>query len=434
MATKGQNRATAAPLLVILAITAMLYGVIALNGWGFTPKLGLDLQGGTSVILTPKTTTGAAVTTSSVQKAVDIIRQRINGSGVSEAEVTREDKNILVSIPGADKRQLEQVDKTAQLRFRLVLNTASGSAQPAPAASASPDASASPGASASPSASASSSATASAPPSASASVSTAPTSPAASSASPTANGRALTGGLVGQASGSPSASATSAAPSSSAAPSASASASSASTAPSASVDPNAANAGADPNALDPQAASIPGIAEALTAYATLDCNSDDPAKVAEKQKAADSDADATKAIATCSDDGAEKMLLGPAEGKAGDTGVGMTGTDVKTATATIPDTTWLVNLELTGGGKKKFSALTSANVNKRFAIVLDGLIVSAPTINEAITGGSAQISGSFNKKSANDLANVLKYGALPLSFTRSSTDQISPTLGKKSLH
>lgn len=62
-----------------------------------------------------------------------------------------------------------------------------------------------------------------------------------------------------------------------------------------------------------------------------------------------------------------------------------------------------------------------------FAIVLDGKTISAPTVNEAIPGGQAQISGSFNEASANELANVLKYGSLPLAFDVSSVDNVSPT-------
>lgn len=409
MASKGQTRATAAPLLIIFAFTGMLYGVIALNGWGFKPKLGLDLVGGTSVILEPKVTTGGPPPNSSVQKAVEIIRQRVNGSGVSEADVTREGINILVSIPGADKRQLEQVDKTAQLRFRMVQSTGSGASTPQPSTP-----SASPSGAVSPSSSSSGSS-----PSSSSSAGTPTT-----TASPTGTGRALTSGLVRQASGSASPSASSVAPSPS---------ESASVAPTPSADPSAP---ADPTAPDPNAAppalTGPGAAEAVATFAKLDCQNEDPAAVAFKAKAADSDADATKNIATCSQDDTQKLLLSPAV---------MTGLDVKTSFATLSQETneWIVELELTGAGRKTFAKLTTdaaaSPQEERMAIVLDGLVVSAPTLNEAITGGRATISGGgFTKKSANDLANVLKFGALPVSFERQSTDQISPTLGQKSLH
>jgi preprotein translocase subunit SecD len=67
------------------------------------------------------------------------------------------------------------------------------------------------------------------------------------------------------------------------------------------------------------------------------------------------------------------------------------------------------------------------------AIVLDGLVVSAPVINEAIPSGNAQITGNFTQVEAQDLANVLKYGALPLAFDRGEVQQVSPTLGSEQL-
>jgi preprotein translocase subunit SecD len=68
------------------------------------------------------------------------------------------------------------------------------------------------------------------------------------------------------------------------------------------------------------------------------------------------------------------------------------------------------------------------------AIVLDGLVVSAPRINEPIPSGNAQITGSFSQVEAQDLANVLKYGALPLAFDRGEVQQVSPTLGADQLN
>lgn len=433
MASKGQTRATAAPILVILAITAGLYGLIALNGWDYKPKLGLDLQGGTSVILGPKAINGADVNSDSINKAVDIIRRRVDGFGVAEAEVVREGDNILVAIPGGDSEQVAAASKTAQLRFRLVLDVAPGSAQPAPAPSASvslaPSGSGSPSASASPSGSVAASASA---PSSSASSGSASGSPSPT-ASPSGNGRALTAGLVRQSSESASASSAPALPGSSApaspaaAPSGS-SAPSASGLPSASALPSAPEPSFDPNAQpDPaqqqQLPTGPGAEEALAAYTTLDCLSSEPAAVVAQKKAAETDADPLKTVAICSEDGTEKLLLGPAV---------MTGEDVKGAEATIPENQWIVTLQLTGNGRRTFTKLTTDNVNKQFAIVLDGRVVSHPVINEAIPG-DATISGSFNKKDSNDLANVLKYGALPLSFERLDLQTTPPSLGDDSL-
>jgi len=69
----------------------------------------------------------------------------------------------------------------------------------------------------------------------------------------------------------------------------------------------------------------------------------------------------------------------------------------------------------------------------RFAIVLDGVTISAPSVNSAIPGGRAEISGNFNQQSATQLSNVLKYGALPLTFDVSEVSNVSATLGGEQL-
>ena len=105
-----------------------------------------------------------------------------------------------------------------------------------------------------------------------------------------------------------------------------------------------------------------------------------------------------------------KYLLAPAT---------VVGTDVKGATAGLdPAGTnqWQVGVTFTGGGQKKFTDLTTATVGKQVAIVLDGVVISAPVIQNTIPG-DAQITGNFSKDEAQNLANVLKYGALPLTFT-----------------
>ncbi len=117
------------------------------------------------------------------------------------------------------------------------------------------------------------------------------------------------------------------------------------------------------------------------------------------------------------------------------------GSDIKGATAALDQQNasgWFVSLDFTGEGSKKFGTLTQSVVNlpspqNQVAIVLDGVVVSAPRINEAILGGSAQITGSFTQVEAQDLANVLKYGSLPLAFDRGEVQQVSPTLGNDQL-
>ena len=137
-------------------------------------------------------------------------------------------------------------------------------------------------------------------------------------------------------------------------------------------------------------------------------------------------------LITCDRSGVARYILAPAK---------VIGRDVSSATAAIDPQSasgWFVSLDFTGDGAKKFGELTQAVVNlaqpqNQVAIVLDGAVVSAPRINEAILGGRAQITGSFSQVEAQDLANVLKYGSLPLAFDRGEVQQVSPTLGSDQL-
>ena len=76
----------------------------------------------------------------------------------------------------------------------------------------------------------------------------------------------------------------------------------------------------------------------------------------------------------------------------------------------------VVNIEFDMTGAKKFAAMTSQNIGKTIAIVLDGEVISAPRVNEPILGGEVQISGSFSAQEANELAVTLNAGALPTKF------------------
>jgi len=158
-------------LSVLLGALVALYAIMIGTG-NLTPKLGIDLRGGTSVILTPKATNGQKVTGGAIDKAVDIIRQRVNGFGVAEAEVKRAGNRIEITVPGRGRNDVvDLVGQTAELRFREVYQTAAATAAatPAPTATATPGAtsSATPKASTTPRASASVGSASSATPSAS---------------------------------------------------------------------------------------------------------------------------------------------------------------------------------------------------------------------------------------------------------------------------
>jgi preprotein translocase subunit SecD len=170
-----------------------------------------------------------------------------------------------------------------------------------------------------------------------------------------------------------------------------------------------------------------GVAPAINAkFAALNC--------ADSASRQGTGADApTDTVVACSRSGASKYILGPAE---------VLGRQVSKATAGIDQqgaSGWYVLLTFNGEGTKAFGSITDrvttlASPQNQVAIVLDGLVVSAPAIREAIPSGNAQITGSFTQTEAQDLANVLKYGALPLAFDRGEVQQVSPTLGSDQFH
>jgi preprotein translocase subunit SecD len=133
-------------LVIVAALTALNgYAVLFQHG-SWAPKLALDLEGGTQIILTPQVANGAAdPTTEQLNQAVSIIRQRIDASGVSEAEInTQGTSNVVVSIPGIpDQATINRIESSAKLEFRAVLasdaapTSAVGSATPTPTPSAS---------------------------------------------------------------------------------------------------------------------------------------------------------------------------------------------------------------------------------------------------------------------------------------------------------
>jgi preprotein translocase subunit SecD len=384
----------------LLVLIALVFGLIYFTapdhigkdtlslGTKYKPRLGLDLEGGTSVILTPRVAKGsqAKISKDALNQAVSIIRSRVDSFGVAEAEVATAGKNIVISVPGKqDKNILETVKQTAQLRFRRVLLSGSGAPEtpvtPSPSGSASP----SPSGSASPT-------------------------PSGTKSTKNQN-RAIPRALRGT--------------TTSSTPSASASAT-----PTPTVTPTTP-------AQTPAASGIGvvPITPALQAeFNALDCSKKSQLQTALHKVGADSP---KKPLVTCETDGSAKYILGPAV---------VLGTEVKSASAGLTSNNgvatggWQVNLSFNGSGKKKFGeatkdmfAQTAGSDLNRFAIVLDGLVVSAPQTNGAILTGTAEITGSFTQAEATSLANVLKYGALPLTFDAGDVQQISATLGSDQL-
>ena len=138
---------------VLALLLVVMYGTMALLG-EWTPRLGLDLRGGTSITLSATTPDGSDPTPESMRQALDIVRARVNGSGVAEAEITTQGStNIVVQVPGVGQDELVRlVGQTAELRFRPVRAVVPGGSPapaPTPSDAATPSPTQSPGATAS---------------------------------------------------------------------------------------------------------------------------------------------------------------------------------------------------------------------------------------------------------------------------------------------
>ncbi|MCC9184649.1 protein translocase subunit SecD [Mycolicibacterium mageritense] len=131
-------------------------------------------------------------------------------------------------------------------------------------------------------------------------------------------------------------------------------------------------------------------------------------------------------LVTCSTDGQTVYLLNKSI---------MSGEEIKNATSGLDSQQgqYVVDVEFKSGGATTWADFTAANVGTQTAFTLDSRVVSAPEIREAIPGGNTQITGQFTADSAKELANVLKYGSLPLSFESSEAETVSATLGLSSL-
>jgi preprotein translocase subunit SecD len=393
-------------------VVLMLVGVVGSNigspgKWhkDFKVGLGLDLSSGTQATLRAVTQKGKTPPQDDMKTAVAIINDRVNASGNTGVSVQQEgSSDIQVTAPGQGSQQLiNNVDTTAQLRFRAVLLEGSST----PAATPSASSTASPGAT--PSASSTSSAKASASPSAS------------------------TKALIKHAAATPSPSAQSsssakAKASSSASPSASASAS-----PTGSAATTAGNA----KAVDPAVMKL---------FNKLDCSNLNTWKTKLRYSEHQWDAPNSQTVAC----GPSSVKGEPNVKYVLDKAV-ILGTDVTSESSGIDTTSNepVVNLSLNGKATKAFGELTATQATKyrpsastnaddsvldQTAIVLDGNVVSAPGTTEAIPGGQVQITGLGSQAAATELAQQLKFGALPLTFKVANTITISPALGKSQLN
>ena len=397
--------------LALVIILAVLYGIVFWPGQRHSPKLGLDLQGGTQVVYQARTDNGKTPPKSSMQEARQILQQRVNAYGVAESTVVIQGNDqIVISIPGKSASDISNIGAAAKLNFRPVVMPA----VTLPSA----------GTSGSPTASPSGAATTPAP--------TPTTSAPRASGSATKSGQANAARPLAAPSTTPTTSATTPA------------AQSATPTPSASAT-TPAPTGKSANPLAGLKFAIPQNetaynklteaqkTELRAAMQNFDCNSKPP----------DDDKHPTLLACDSATSPTTIFLLGP---------IIVPGTEVSSASAQAPNGTnlqWAVSLNLKSSGQKAWANYTTAhNTGGQesttsittcdttttpcadfVAFTLDGVVVSSPYNQQAINGVATQISGNFDQKSATALANQLKYGALPLSFNLLTTDSVTATLG-----
>jgi len=364
MARSAPVRAATRSLVWLAVITALLFavlggGVIWSNA-SWTPKLALDLQGGTQLILAPKLAEGQTVTQEQLDQAVAIIRQRVDSAGVSEAEVTSQGgSNIVVAIPGDPSDDtLARVQAAAKLDFRPVLcviGTTNECALPdevlAEVNAAVPDPLPED--------------------------TTQPIEPTTELSTQPVN-------------------------------------------PTSPGD-------ADYNPSDP---SQWVSAQLYWDFLNFDCSPlNDP-------ETALSPSD--EPFLSCDAQTGEKFILGPVE---------VSGERIADANAGLvpgqngmTTNQWGVNIVFDAEGTQEFATISArlvgfpqGSAQNRFAMVLDGWVISAPSMNAQITDGRAQISGNFTQESAKTLADQLKNGSLPISFVLQSSEAMSATLGSEQL-
>lgn len=340
--TLPKPKRTLAVFLVLVVAAYALLTVLDLTAkkgedsvW--KPRLGLDLQGGTRITLQAKTESGGKPPTDKLNEARGIIDQRVNATGVSEAEVsTQGGDQVIIEIPGANESGIvDQVGKTAQLRFRLVWAAGTSAAQ-------APDEKAY---------------------------------DAQQKIVDSVDWKKL------------------------------------------SVSQLIAAETGDVSSLPAQYQKA--VAALQTQLSTFQC----------QPKGNRVDDVSSKPLVTCDPTSGQTYLLSPAV---------IEGSEVKKAVQQYETqrAQWVVSISLKGDATKVFDQVTGALTpsQKSFAIVLDGQVLSAPTSQAHIRNGQSEISGSFTAASSKALADQLKYGALPLTFTLNGSSYEGPTLAGTQLH
>ena len=404
-------------LSVFLLMLVSLYLLVFLTGdKRAATKLGIDLQGGTRVTLTARTPDGSRPSRDALSQAQQIISARVNGLGVSGSEVVVDGDNLVITVPGSDGSEARNLGQTARLFIRPVLNSMPAqSAEPKPA----------------------------------------PHQPAGTppGAPPGAGGPAPGGPAPGGPgpAGQPGAVAPPAPPASPGQPGAQPRPYPQEPTPIPTPPPGPAT-GPAPGA--PAARAPAGDAPPADQPAPPDSRKDLAERIAQEKKwrqntsqyiemvalqfeATRCDKDDILAgnddpalpLVTCSTDHKTAYLLAPSI---------ISGDQIQDATSGMNQhgIGYVVDVQFKSAAANTWADFTAAHIGTQTAFTLDSQVVSAPMIQEAIPGGRTQITGGsppFTASTARQLANVLKYGSLPLSFESSEAQTVSATLGLTSL-
>ena len=377
-------------LAVFLVLLIGLYLLVFLTGdKRASPKLGIDLQGGTRVTLTARTPDGSRPSREALSQAQQIISARVNGLGVSGSEVIVDGDNLVITVPGTDGNEARNLGQTARLYIRPVINALPADSTAVPRAPR-------PG----------------------------------QHGQPTAPGLVPGGAPVPAPGNGPVLPDEPAVPPQprpypQVPPSPS---------PTPAPVPPPATVPIQPGPPDPRKdlaeriskerewrqSANKGVQFLALQYEATRCYQEDIL-------AGNDDPDLP--LVTCDQQHKQAYLLGPSI---------ISGDQIDNASSGLDQHSggYVVDVQFKSGAANTWADFTAAHIGTQTAFTLDSQVVSAPAIREAIPGGRTQITGGdppFTASSARELANVLKYGSLPLSFESSEAQTVSATLGLTSL-
>jgi preprotein translocase subunit SecD len=379
-------------LAVFLILLIGAYLLVFLTGnKRADPKLGIDLQGGTRVTLTARTPDGSRPTREALSQAQQIISDRVNGLGVSGSEVIVDGDNLVITVPGTDGSEARNLGQTARLYIRPVINALPAESRPLPQN---------------------------------------PRLPAPHGSPRLPLGRLPGGHAPGGQPGGPAPGNLPALPEEPAVPPQPRPYPQDPPSPAPPPPPPAA-APLQPGPPDPRKdlaeriskekewrqSTNKGVQFLALQYEATRCNQEDIL-------AGNDDPDLP--LVTCDKEHNQAYLLAPSI---------ISGDEIQNATSGLNQQSggYIVDVQFKSGAANTWADFTAGHIGTQTAFTLDSQVVSAPRIEEAIPGGRTQIHGQFTQSQARELANVLKYGSLPLSFESSEAQTVSATLGLTSL-